>query len=180
MIGNNYFESGMINTEFNSPFQVNEALNPLFDSSFDDGVGGLFNQTINYSNSFKIISTPAGYSTSTSGNDIIESGNIAPLEGDGVGVGYENKKPLMELWSEVRTSGNPPKYIENGINIQNGFESAGSFNLQSFFSINAPTGVHIPMFNDFLHKGDGSGLGFDGTGNRRVPSSLGDFNGTTI
>ena len=49
--------------------------NPYSGTTFDNGLGGLFNGTTPYSNAFVTINTPKGYKTSPHGNDIIKMGN---------------------------------------------------------------------------------------------------------
>ena len=82
--------------------------NPYSGTSFDDGLGGLFNSVEPYSNAFTSIITPKGYKNSELGNDIIHFGNITNNGG-----GYPSLQEMSNTYKNSRGV-SPLKYIENG------------------------------------------------------------------
>jgi hypothetical protein len=122
----------------------------FFNSSYDDGIGGLFNQVNKYSTVFRDINTPKGYGNSIHGNDIIEMGNIAPLSGDPAG-GYQDRKDLAILYQNSKTTGAPPKYLSDGI-------SENDIDMSGFWPVSGQPSAFIPFLNRFVEGStDGTG-----------------------
>jgi hypothetical protein len=161
LIANQYFSVGLgINVEFNNPLSVDNKLNPHFNSQFDDGVGGLFNQTEDYSNVFRTINTPKGYGDSPDGNAIVSRGNISPKDGTSPGTGYPNKRDLLKLYSESRNIGQSPTPYINSTSTEE-----GSIDLSGTWYYGGQQTSHIPFLNLFV---EGS---TDGTGTRVFPEA---------
>ena len=94
----------LYNTYYYDPRSDIRIKNPYKGTRFDDNIGGIF--TLPYSVGFNSINSPLGYKNSPTGNDIIEMGNVD-------GLGYLNKKPLMELYIGTKNI-TPDKYYQNG------------------------------------------------------------------
>ena len=87
-----------------------------------NGIGAIFNNSIEYSNSFRTMNTPLGYFSSPDGNDIIVGGNIVN------NGGYLNKQSSMETF--VKTRGVRPSTYEQ--NFNNGNSSIIKSEIPSF------------------------------------------------
>ena len=74
-------------------------LEHVAENKFPEGIGGIFNSKINYSNSFSTINTPLGYLDSPDGNDIIikdEWGRAQKIKAT------KGNLEMIKGWSEER------------------------------------------------------------------------------
>ena len=119
----------------------------------DTGIGFLFNDKIEYSNSFRTMNTPLGYFSSPNGNDIIVGGNIVNPGG------YPIKQSSMETFVSTRGV-RPPTYE------------------QTFGGVSSITKNAIPSFNGLTigqnHLGT---VGVDGNNLMTTPTATNKLGG---
>ncbi len=176
---NNYSRNGTISIE-HKPFvsttgnhnynSLKYGFNSYKGSLLDDGIGGTFNSSINYSLVFREIYTPQGYGESPIGNDILGRGNY--------GQGYLDRLDLLNEYKNTRETGKPPSYIDSTSTEE------GSINLSSFYYYGGQPTNYIPFLNRYVDSStDGKGNrvfgGSEPTEKRKVPLNY-DITGQTL